>query len=301
MDYNIPTYDPGQFSQDERIRLLEAKVAFLLDEVSGLRSLIRHLVSEKMDILPIFQQTKDSFDFQWDQLPEGYQLLSSDDWKDGVCDTICKFTGLPAEWFNGKRIMDAGCGQGRWTYGFGKLKAGSCEAFDISDAGIANTIEIAKEFGDSFKVYKKNILESLQFPVEDFDLVWCFGVLHHTGNTYGGFQNLVKHVKPGGYLFLMLYGEPRPNDLGDYTYYHEIYDMRCRIKNLPFREKVGKFEEKYEKDYVHGYFDAISPEINDLYRWDEIVGWLKSAGFEDIKRTLPDHPNHHVIARKCKK
>lgn len=56
-----------------------------------------------------------------------------------------------------------------------------------------------------------------------------------------------------------------------------------------------------EKDYVHGYFDAISPEINDLYRWDEIIGWLKSAGFEDIKRTLSDHPNHHVIARKCQK
>ena len=301
MDYDIPTYDPGQFSQDERIRFLEAKVAFLLDEVSGLRSLIRHLVAEKMDILPIFQQTKDSFDFQWDQLPEGYQLLSNDDWKDEVCDTICKFTGLPAEWFNGKRIMDAGCGQGRWTYGFGKLNAGSCEAFDISDAGIASTIETVKEFGDTFRVYKKNILESLQLPGENFDLVWCFGVLHHTGNTYGGFQNLIKHVKPGGYLFLMLYGEPRPNDLGDYAYYHEIYDMRCRIKNLPFREKVGKLEEKYEKDYVHGYFDAISPEINDLYRWDEIVGWLKSAGFEDIKRTLPDHPNHHVIARKCKK
>ncbi|MBN1292797.1 MAG: hypothetical protein JXB48_13230 [Candidatus Latescibacteria bacterium] len=96
----------------------------------------------------------------------------------------------------------------------------------------------------------------------------------------------------------MLYGEPRANDLGDYNYYHEIFDMRCKTKNLPFEEKVKVLAQKYDKDHLHGYFDAISPEINDLYRWDEIVGWLINAGFENIKRTLPDHPNHHIIARK---
>ena len=73
--------------------------------------------------------------------------------------------------------------------------------------------------------------------------------------------------------------------------------MRFRIKNLPFREKVRKLEEKYKKDQVHGYFDAISPDINDLYRWDEIVSWFIKAGFKDVKRTIA-HPNHHVIARK---
>ena len=62
--------------------------------------------------------------------------------------------------------MDAGCGQGRWTYGFGKLKAGSCEAFDISDAGIDKTREAAEEFGENFRVYKKNILDDLLFRIQ---------------------------------------------------------------------------------------------------------------------------------------
>lgn len=297
MNYNVLDFDPTSYSQDERIRFLEAKVAFLLDEVSDMRSRLRYLVAEKRDDLPIFQQTKDSFNFQWDRLPEGYQLLSSETWKNEVVDTMCKYSNLPAEWFRGKKVMDAGCGRGRWTYGFGKLGVGSCTSFDISENGIDATKSVAGEFGDHFTVCKRNILDALDFA-DDYDMVWCYGVLHHTGDTYGGFHNLIRHVKPGGYFFFMLYGEPRPPALGEYVYYHEICDMRRRTRNLTFDEKAKILEAKYEKEYVHGYFDAISPEINDLYRWDEIVGWLINAGFVDIKRTLPDHPNHHVIALK---
>ena len=48
---------------------------------------------------------------------------------------------------------------------------------------------------------------------------------------------------------------------------------------------------------LHGYFDAISPAINDLYRWDELVSWFVDAGFTDIKRTDPG-TNHHMVGRR---
>lgn len=297
MAHPMSEFDSKKYSTEERLLFLESKVAFLLDEVSGLRSLVRYLAAGRILELPIVQETKDSFNFQWGHLPEGQAMLSNVAWKKTVGEKICRFSDLPASWFAGKKVMDAGCGQGRWTYGFGALKAGSCLSFDISEDGLARTRDIAREFGDRFVVIKKNVLDDLGLP-GDFDLVWCFGVLHHTGDTYRGFRNLVKCVKPGGYLFLMLYGEPRPGRPDDYDYYHEMFTMRARLRNLPFPEKVKVLEEKYAKDQVHGYFDAISPPINDLYRWDEIEGWLREAGFEDLKRTLPDHPNHHLIARK---
>jgi hypothetical protein len=48
---------------------------------------------------------------------------------------------------------------------------------------------------------------------------------------------------------------------------------------------------------VHGYFDAISPPINDLHSFEELESWLIEAGFRDITRTM-NARNHHVIGRR---
>lgn len=296
-NYQTPDFDPNAFGTDDRIRFLEAKMAFLQDEASELRRIIRFLAAEKLDQIMAVTQSRASFDHQWRSLPEGHAMLSNEDWKKGVADTICKFSDLPPEWFQGKKVMDAGCGQGRWTYGFSKLGVGSCDSFDISEAGIERTTAIAKNAGDHFRVHRLNVLEPLPFE-QDYDMVWCFGMLHHTGDTYTGFNNLARLVKPGGYFFVMLYGEPRPNDLGDYQYYHEIFKMRSALRALPFDEKIAAIEKKYGNELLHGYFDAISPDINDLYRWDEVVSWYQACGYDNIKRTLLEHPNHHVIAMK---
>ena len=106
LSYEPPAYDRDRFSKDQIIQLLEAKVEFLLDEVSGLRTLVRYLTADKAEELPPFTQTKESFDFQWQNLPEGHAMLSNEDWKQGVTETICRFTDLPADWFSGKEVMD---------------------------------------------------------------------------------------------------------------------------------------------------------------------------------------------------
>ena len=48
---------------------------------------------------------------------------------------------------------------------------------------------------------------------------------------------------------------------------------------------------------MHGYFDAISPPINDLHTFEELEGWLLDSGFHNIKRTV-DARNIHVIAQR---
>jgi SAM-dependent methyltransferase len=44
------------------------------------------------------------------------------------------------------------------------------------------------------------------FKPEQFDVVLCDGVLHHTSDPRGGFLGLTRLVRPGGYLVVGLYG-----------------------------------------------------------------------------------------------
>lgn len=103
--------------------------------------------------------------------------------------------------FSGKEVLECGCGGGQHT-AFVAPYAKNIVAVDL------NTIDIAK---------KRNAdLSNVEFIEDDiinmglgrdFDIVFSIGVLHHTDKPDKAFENLKKHVRPGGKLILWVYSE----------------------------------------------------------------------------------------------
>jgi SAM-dependent methyltransferase len=273
---------------------LNYEVEYLLLEVSRLRSLVRYLAAGSGQELPLQQQTRESFDFQWDQMPDGNWIETRPELKEREPGLVVQYTRLPREWFAGRKVLDAGCGSGRFSYAMASMGA-AVTAVDQSPAGVMHTQRACAEFGDRVTVRRHDLRRPLEVPA-DFDLVWSYGVLHHTGDTYGAFRHIEKLVAPGGYLFMMLYGEPTGRDDGEFAYYTEVEQLRRATAAMSFAERHAEIARLKGAD-VGGWFDAVSPAVNDTYPFYEIQLWLKHAGFTDVVRTV-EHSSHHVVARR---
>lgn len=222
-------------------------------------------------------ETIKSFNYQWKHLSEAPYLLSDEKWRENVSNYIMDELEATREDLYGKRVLDAGCGNGRWAYGFVQL---GCEvfAFDTSDSGVAYARERIK--GGTFNVANVLDLAGLLklYSEESFDIIWSWGVLHHTGNSKLGFENLTKFVKPSGMIHLYLYGEKsRWNAF-----------LRFVFNLFPFKIRIflSKLLSKVNNASPHSNFDAFSPTISSSHTEAEIKHWFEENGFI-FKRVYP--------------
>jgi SAM-dependent methyltransferase len=129
-----------------------------------------------------------------------------------------------------------------------------------------------------------------------YDLVYCFGVVHHTGNTYRAIYNAARAVREhGGRLFLMVYGFPLAQ--GDFKAINSYEEQRAKLRFLSFDEKVQALKGQVAANQVHNWFDAASPLINDLLTYEEIADFLQRCGLTNVHKTI-DANNHHIAAER---
>ena len=272
---------------------VEQKLKFALNEVSELRQLVRLLLSESPRFAADIAQTSQSFDVQWDKLPSGVQLHGNPEFDRQSISLLERYTGLPKQWFADKSVLDAGCGNGRWSHVMAGLGA-KVTAMDQSEAGLAQVGRICAAF-PSFRTVRHDILQPL--PADQYDFVWNFGVAHHTGNTQTALRHVCSAVRPGGMIFTMIYGEPRENHRSDYAEVNAYIALRRETSAMTYAERIDFLRQRYPEQDVNAWFDAISPKINDLHRFDEVRDWLVSWGFEDVRRTF-ENRNLFVTARR---
>ncbi len=85
-----------------------------------------------------------------------------------------------------------------------------------------------------------------------------------------------------------------PSQLFEFAGYEEL---RSELRNLPANEKKQVLIDRFGARAAHGFFDAVSPRINDLLTFREIEELLLNLGFKNIRKTIKNR-NHHIIAEK---
>jgi len=106
-----------------------------------------------------------------------------------------------------KRVLEVGCGIGTDTINFARWGA-TVTAVDLSRESLKLAVQRAKACGvnDSIKFHQANaecLTDMVTFA--DYDLVYSFGVLHHTPNPERALAQMAVYVAPGGTLKLMVY------------------------------------------------------------------------------------------------
>lgn len=109
--------------------------------------------------------------------------------------------------WKGKRVLEIGCGIGTDTEQFAKAGA-SVVAVDLSDESlrIARDRIALRGLSDRVTFFNANAEElSSTVPVETFDLIYSFGVLHHTPNPARAYDQLKLYMGPNSVAKLMVY------------------------------------------------------------------------------------------------
>jgi 2-polyprenyl-6-hydroxyphenyl methylase/3-demethylubiquinone-9 3-methyltransferase len=110
----------------------------------------------------------------------------------------------------GARFLDAGCGSGLFSLAATRLGA-RVRSFDVDAQSVAATREIQRRFGPPdapWEITNGSLLDP-EFLSElgEFDIVYAWGVVHHTGNMWQAIDLLQRRVAPGGRLWLAIYND----------------------------------------------------------------------------------------------
>lgn len=147
-----------------------------------------------------------SFALQWNRFK-----TTQIDAISGSRDTLRRFqeTTWRLDELAGKRVLEAGCGPGRFTNLMATAKA-RLVSFDYSAAIDANF-----ENHSAFENVVFLQADIFEMPFRDgvFDYVFCHGVLQHTPDPKVAFQALVRKLAPGGRISIDVYrkdGKIRP-------------------------------------------------------------------------------------------
>lgn len=197
---------------------------------------------------------------------------------------------LATETLAGKTFLDIGSGSGLFSLAARRLGA-RVFSFDYDADSVACAVELKKRYlpdDADWRIEQGSVLdEDFVASLGKFDVVYSWGVLHHTGEMWTALANAHRAVAENGKIFIAVY-----NDTGSQAArWKSIKKIYCRLPKplkTPFAvlaitpDETKRFLNFIVKGDALGYVRYWTDYRSErgMNRWRDIVDWVGGYPYE---------------------
>lgn len=192
----------------------------------------------------------------------------------------------------GKNFLDAGSGSGLFSLVAMELGAKQVVSFDYDPQSVACAKELKHRYfpgAENWTIESGDVLDSVNLEtLGEFDIVYSWGVLHHTGNMWQALDNVASCVGSRGKLFISIY-----NDQG---YQSKLwFKVKKAYNRLPqglrFIILCPCFFRLWSPTFLKDIFRRGNPlftwnnykKNRGMSAWRDVVDWVGGVPFEVAK------------------
>ena len=200
-------------------------------------------------------------------------------------------TMLGERYLKGRTFLDIGCGSGLFSLAAHRLGARQIRSFDFDADSAACATELRRRFAPDSTNWEvsqgdaldREFLESLG----QWDIVYSWGVLHHTGDMWRALDNAGQRVANGGRLFISIYNnQGRRSKLwkGVKHTYNRLPDplRKSYVAAVMLPREVlslaAQVARRRPLDYVRSWTEYR--RNRGMSRWHDMVDWVGGYPFE---------------------
>lgn len=188
----------------------------------------------------------------------------------------------------GCRFLDAGCGSGLFSLSARRLGA-SVVSVDYDPASVACAEELRRRFdgsGGDWSIHEGSVLDA-EFleSLGTFDVVYSWGVLHHTGALWTALHLVAERVRPGGVLYASIYNDQGRTSrawLGVKRTYNRLPRGLRFLVLVP--SLVVLWGPRFAVETLRGHpgrsWRAYAATSRGMSPWRDVVDWVGGLPFE---------------------
>ena len=209
---------------------------------------------------------------------------------------------LGPDTLRGQSLIDIGCGSGLHAAAAGRLGAARVLAVDLDTRSVETAQAVLAQHAPTLaaEVRQASVFDLDPAPLGQFDVVYSWGVLHHTGAMHEAVRGAARLVAPGGLFAFALYRRTRLCGLwrrekrwyaaaspGAQALARNIYVTALRAAFLAtgrdFSAYVANYKQSRGMDFSHDVHDWMGGYPYESIGADEVGRMMAELGFAHVR------------------